>query len=164
VGRVTDTLDKILLGVAGIMLVVSALLMTSEVVRRYLTGSSILWAEEVITIFMVYMSFLVAGVVLKQGAHVRMEVVFNHLPVSLKKGLVVIISVVGIAISAFLFWSGVLFIKFIITSGVHPYTATHLDPWVIALGFPLGMAFLTFYFVFQLYTFFGGKEVAGWKI
>ncbi len=162
--RFTDTLDKILLGIAGTMLVLSALLMTSEVVRRYLTGSSILWAEEVITIFMVYMSFLVAGVVLKQGAHVRMEVVFDRLPGSLKKGLVVAISVVGIVMSAFLFWSGVLFIRFLITSGIHPYTATQMDPWVIALGFPLGMAFLTFYFVFQLYTFLGGKEIAGWKI
>ena len=162
--RFSDTLEKVLLGIGGCILVASALLMSSEVVRRYLVGSSILWAEEVITIFMVYSSFIVSGAVLKQGSHVKMSIVYEHMAERVRRWALIIISTVGTIMSAFLFWSGVLLIKFLIESGIHPYTATGLDPWVIALGFPIGMVFLTFYFALQLYTVLTGGEVAGYEV
>ncbi|MFC1909140.1 TRAP transporter small permease subunit [Chloroflexota bacterium] len=52
------------------------------------------------TIFMVYSSFIVSGAVLKQGSHVKMSVVYEHMPERARRWALIIISTVGTIMSA----------------------------------------------------------------
>lgn len=56
-----------------VLLLAMASIIFSNVVLRYTTGDSIIWAEEVARHMMIWMAFLGAGLALRFGGHVAIE-------------------------------------------------------------------------------------------
>ena len=56
-----------------IMLLAMACIVFANVVLRYTTGDSIVWAEEVARHMMIWVTFLGAGLVLRFGGHVAID-------------------------------------------------------------------------------------------
>ena len=76
-----------------------------NVVGRYGFGITILSADEIQIFIMVFMAFLGAGVVAWRGQHLRMDVLMNALPASIRR-LVRIFELAVIAILAgFVLWN-----------------------------------------------------------
>jgi len=62
------------------MMGVMATLVFINVVCRYILNFSIIWAEEVSQYLMVWVAFLAAGLALRQGRHVAIEMLQDRLP------------------------------------------------------------------------------------
>ena len=62
------------------MMAVMVLLVFMNVVSRYIFNHSIIWAEEVSQYLMVWVAFLGAGLALRQGRHVAIEMLQDRLP------------------------------------------------------------------------------------
>ena len=67
------------------MMVVMATLVFTNVVCRYLLNFSIVWAEEVSQYLMVWVAFLSAGLALRQGRHVAIELLQDRLASTARK-------------------------------------------------------------------------------
>ena len=63
-----------------LMLGAMACIIFANVVLRYLTNDSLVWAEEVGRYLMIWVTFLGAGLVLRFGGHVAIEDLQNRLP------------------------------------------------------------------------------------
>lgn len=62
------------------MMAVMATLVFMNVVSRYIFNHSIIWAEEVSQYLMIWVAFLGAGLALRQGRHVAIEILQDRLP------------------------------------------------------------------------------------
>lgn len=94
------------------MMAVMATLVFANVVARYVFNVSIIWAEEVSQYLMIWVAYLGAGLALREGRHVALELLHDCLPVALRcklrmaiGGLVVaflgVITVLGFQFAAF---------------------------------------------------------------
>jgi TRAP-type C4-dicarboxylate transport system permease small subunit len=94
------------------MMAVMATLVFVNVVARYVFNFSIIWTEEVSQYLMIWIAYLGAGLALREGRHVAVEMLQDRLPTSLGRrlrmavgGLVLIflgvVTVLGFQFAAF---------------------------------------------------------------
>jgi TRAP-type C4-dicarboxylate transport system permease small subunit len=67
------------------MMALMVLLVFMNVVCRYILNFSIIWAEEISQYLMVWVAFLGAGLALREGRHVAIEILQDHLPSTARK-------------------------------------------------------------------------------
>jgi len=70
-----------------IMMAVMATLVFVNVITRYLFNFSIIWAEEVSQYLMIWIAYLGAGLALREGRHVAVEMLQDRLPAPLGRTL-----------------------------------------------------------------------------
>lgn len=63
-----------------VLLAAISCMVFANVVLRYVTGDSIVWAEEVSRHLMIWITFLGAGLVLRHGGHIAIEDLQDSLP------------------------------------------------------------------------------------
>jgi TRAP-type C4-dicarboxylate transport system permease small subunit len=71
--------------VLGLMVFVMFLLVFTNVITRYIFSYSINWAEELSRYLMVWTAFLGAGLAMREGQHVAIEILHEYLPKSFRK-------------------------------------------------------------------------------
>ena len=92
----------VVIGLMGSM----AALVFANVVSRYVYNYSIIWVEELTQYQMIWITYLGAGLALRQGRHVAVDLVGDLLPPGLRRRLRIFI---GVVILGFLFattWFG----------------------------------------------------------
>ena len=67
------------------MMAVMVLLVFMNVVSRYIFNHSIIWAEEVSQYLMIWVAFLAAGLALREGRHVAIEMLQDRLPATARR-------------------------------------------------------------------------------
>jgi TRAP-type C4-dicarboxylate transport system permease small subunit len=85
----------LVIGLMGSM----AALVFANVVSRYVLNHSIIWVEELTQYQMIWITYLGAGLALRQGRHVAVDLLEGLLPAPLRRGLRIFI---GLAIFGFL--------------------------------------------------------------
>ncbi len=84
------------------------LLILVQVFFRYVVDQSISWSEEAARYMMIWMGCLGAVVALRQGRHIGVRVLVEHLPAkSYDKYIVPLVQIVMAAFLAILMWQGV---------------------------------------------------------
>ncbi len=73
--------------VVVLMGAVMVVLVVANVFCRYVLGFSVIWAEEVSQYLMVWIAFLGAGLALRQGRHVAVEMLQDWLPTAPRRNL-----------------------------------------------------------------------------
>ena len=63
-----------------------ACLVFANVIARYLFNDSIIWVEEFTQFEMIWITFLGAGLALREGRHVAVEILEDYLPAGLRGG------------------------------------------------------------------------------
>jgi TRAP-type C4-dicarboxylate transport system permease small subunit len=76
-----------------------ATLVFINVVTRYVFSHSIIWVEELTQYEMIWVAYLGAGLALREGRHVAVDTLQDHLPAGARKALRTLIA---LAIAAFL--------------------------------------------------------------
>lgn len=94
------------------MMVVMVTLVFTNVVCRYVLNFSIIWAEEVSQYLMVWIAFLSAGLALRQGRHVAIELLQDHLPSTARKMTRHFVALLLIVFIGILIVLGFLFARF----------------------------------------------------
>ena len=124
-------------GLIGLMMAVMFVLVFTNVVTRYGLGFSIAWAEEVASFLMIWVTFLGAGLALREGRHVAIDVLQDRLPESVRRGLRFILALAILAFLALLTWLGVHFVVF----GWRSVTfVTQMPRGIPYLAVPIGCA------------------------
>ncbi|MBP3812355.1 MAG: TRAP transporter small permease [Acidaminococcaceae bacterium] len=103
--------------IAGTVLAILIVLTFAGVIWRYFLGKPFTWLEEVQTACMVWIVFSAAGAAFRMGNHVAIEMIVDLMPKALQKVMTVLISVVVVAVLAYLFDKTIGFIQIFLRSG-----------------------------------------------
>lgn len=128
----------------GLMMVVMFVLVFTNVVTRYGFGFSINWAEEVSRFIMVWVTFLGAGLALREGRHVSIDVLQERLGGAAMQGIRIFLGVVLIV-----FFIGLVYLgtRFAIFGWDKETMVTEIPRGIPYLAIPIGMTFLTIHFL-----------------
>lgn len=134
----------------GLMMAVMFALVFTNVVTRYGLGFSIAWAEEVASFLMIWVTFLGAGLALREGRHVAIDVLQDRLPERARRGLRLVLALVILGFLALLTWLGIQFVTF----GWRSVTfVTQVPRGIPYLAVPIGCAMFALHLLLILRRF-----------
>lgn len=107
-----------------------AILVFANVVMRYVFNQSIFWVEEFTQIQMIWVAYLGAGLALREGRHVAVDMLQDLLPAPLRR-----------AVRCFIAIAAALFLLTLVVLGVQiaEFTWSQETP---AMGLPTGLPYL----------------------
>ncbi len=122
----------------GVMMAVMFVLVFTNVVTRYGFGFSIGWAAEISRFAMIWCTFMAAGLALREGRHVAIDLLQDRLSEHLRRVLRMGIFAILMAFAIAGIYLGIKFAAF----GWDKETmVTQIPKGIPYLGIPLGMAF-----------------------
>lgn len=134
----------------GLMMATMFVLVFTNVVTRYGFGFSIAWADEVASFLMIWVTFLGAGLALREGRHVAIDLVQDRLPERARRVLRSALALVILAFLAVLVWFGVQFVIF----GWRSVTfVTQMPRGIPYLAVPIGCAMFALHLLLILPRF-----------
>lgn len=119
----------------GSFMLIMTVLVFANVVMRYLAGISLPWVEELTRYMMIWMAYLGAGLALRAGAHVAVEVVQDALPARLTRLLRTAIAVAILGFLLAVAWYGFTYSQFTMRQSS---PVLNLPLGIIYLGVPIG--------------------------
>ncbi|MCO5101412.1 MAG: TRAP transporter small permease [Burkholderiaceae bacterium] len=99
-------------GVIILLMATMAAFVFANVVSRYVFNHSMVWVEELTQYQMIWITWLGAGLALRQGRHVAVDVLQDALPASLRAALRWAIVAIMLAFLAALAWYGAQIVAF----------------------------------------------------
>jgi TRAP-type transport system small permease protein len=118
-----------------LMMAVMTTLVFGNVVARYAFNFSIIWAEEVSQYLMIWIAYLGAGLALREGRHVALEMLHDRLPVALGRKVRI---VVGGLLLAFLGVVTVLGFQFAVFVWNQETPVLNISLGIPSLAIPIG--------------------------
>jgi len=147
--------------ICGIAILAMGLILTYEVVCRYLLEAPTIWAQE--TAIYIFMWTMLAGsaYTLMQGKHVRIDIVVALLP---KRGQLVldaVMSMVGALYCGLITWQSLEMLRSTIRFGKLSPTFLRIPMWIPQGALFLGFSLLTFQFAFIVLDKLAGLKDGG---
>ncbi|HSB79785.1 MAG TPA: TRAP transporter small permease [Candidatus Methylomirabilis sp.] len=133
--RLEQTLVTANRGVVFVMMAVMATLVFVNVICRYVFNFSIIWVEEVSQYLMIWIAYLGAGLALREGRHVAIELLQDRLPIALGRKLRV---AVGGLVLAFLGVVTVLGFQFTVFVWSQETPVLNIPLGIPSLAIPIG--------------------------
>lgn len=122
------------------MLGAMATIVFANVVLRYATGVSILWAEEVSRYLMIWLTFIGSGLVLRYGGHVGIETLQDALPPRRAASIRAAIVVLLLAFFALMVVAGA---RYAALAWAQTTPVLQIPVGAVYLAIPVGFALLT---------------------
>ncbi|MBI2087339.1 MAG: TRAP transporter small permease [Deltaproteobacteria bacterium] len=119
--------------VVAMIFIFATLLNLANVIGRYVFLAPIVWAEEVILYTLIWSAMVSMPVVTAYGTHLKMEVLFELVPLWAKRVIMVLINLVSAAVSLYVTYLAVQVIQTMQAVGQHS----------LAAGIPLAFAYLS---------------------
>ena len=146
-GRLLDTL----VFVACLLLLVMTVMIGADVVSRNIGGGGIAVSNELSEDILYLMTLLAAPWLLRQGQHIRVDIVLRALPVRVAWLLEWVGDIVGVFCCLYFVWYGVLITTASYSAGsINIKTLVTPEWWTLA-PLPLGFALLGIEFIFRMY-------------
>ena len=143
--RIEQALLRVNAFLIGLMMIVMFFLVFTNVVTRYCFGFSIATAEEISTFLMIWVTYLGAGLALREGRHASIEL-FQDLPGDRAKKLIrILLGILLIIFFAVLCWYGARFVHF--SWGIETI-ATQIPKGIPYLCIPIGAALFIVHLIF----------------
>jgi TRAP-type transport system small permease protein len=111
-GRIADGLEAVVLLVAGSAFVLIAALIVGQVFMRYVLAAPPIWTEELTRYVFVWLAWLSAAVVFRQGQHVTIDALANVIPERLKGVHDILVRMICVAVLLFLLRYGIEALQF----------------------------------------------------
>ncbi|MEM9232152.1 MAG: TRAP transporter small permease [Pseudomonadota bacterium] len=123
--------------------------MAVEVIRREVFAYSSIWGEEIVRYAFIYLAWIGAAAAVKERAHIRIDVIFNYVPVRVKALLYIFGDLVMLTIAILaLYWSfETVAVSWKFGSVSHGLRVSMV--WFL-MAVPLGFAIMTFRLVQSL--------------
>jgi TRAP-type C4-dicarboxylate transport system permease small subunit len=144
-----------------LMMAVMATLVFINVVTRYLLNFSIIWAEEVSQYLMIWIAYLGAGLALREGRHVALEVLHDRLSAPLGRGVRM---AVGGLILVFLGWVTVLGFQFAVFVWGQETPVLNISLGIPSLAIPVGTLLFAAHLVLMFRNFADRKFKPGFVL
>ena len=155
--RAEDVLFRIEKTVEIILIVVMTLVTTAQMISRYIFGVSLLVGiDELINWTFVWMVFIGMGMLVRQGGHIGLEVIYNSMPGLLQKIRILIVNLGMIAMAVILIKNSIPFLK---SQMAITTTSANIPKAYLYAAIPVGMALLAFHLIVQIgKTCFGAGD------
>jgi TRAP-type C4-dicarboxylate transport system permease small subunit len=146
------TLD--LLALLAIVLIIFVMLaVDTEVVTRYFWGRPITGTLEVIAYCLLFITFLGTAWVLREEAHVRMDIVLTRLKLGTQHLLNIITSIISAAICFIIMWYGVRVTWETFQMGLRAATELETPEYLVLFIIPIGSFLLFIQFLRRTYGY-----------
>src|SRR5699024_12344598 len=89
-----DSLEKTLKVIINICLFVMTLVVTIQILSRYIFSTPLGWSEEVTRYLFIYMVFLSASVGIRTHLHIGVDILTDYLSINSKKQLELIVIII----------------------------------------------------------------------
>jgi len=110
--RIEQTIVRVNKFIIGLMMIVMFILVFTNVITRYCFGFSIATAEEISTFLMIWVTYLGAGLALREGRHASIDILQDLLGHRYQKIARALLGVLLIVFFALLLWYGIRFAHF----------------------------------------------------
>lgn len=139
--RILDAIDGVIAKIEEFMMAVGVILMAvntiANVISRFVFNHSIIFAEELNSVFILLVTFAGVGYAARHGRHIRMSAIYDHLGDKARKVLMTFITGVTAICMLFLAWFAVEYIISIQAKGrIMP--ALGVQVYLIYLWVPVG--------------------------
>jgi TRAP-type C4-dicarboxylate transport system permease small subunit len=139
-----------LCAVFGLTLGAIVLLICVDVMVRALGVGSLPWLIELTEYLMYAGTFLAAPWVLRQGSHVRVDMLLVALPRRLAVRLEQLVDLCGFGVSVVLLWYGALVVADAWRTNMVQYKTWYVPEWLLLLAIPTGALLLALEFVLRV--------------
>jgi len=129
---------------------VMATLVFANVVSRYVFNYSIIWVEELTQYQMIWIVYLGAGLALREGRHVAVDLVQDMLPCALRRAMRIAI---GVAMLLFLLTLMVLGLQITAFTWIQETPVLGIPTGLAYLGVPIGAAVCALHLAFVFRAF-----------
>jgi C4-dicarboxylate transporter DctQ subunit len=137
---------------------IASILITLQVILRYVFNYSISWAEELTRFVIVWMSFVAIGMGIRKGGHICVETLVQILTDRWKKWLVVLMSTLGMSLGIVLIYTGSLLVYSSYMRG-QVSSAMEIPIFLAYICIPLGGLLCTFRFLELVLKQFGSIAI-----
>jgi TRAP-type C4-dicarboxylate transport system permease small subunit len=127
-------LEEVIMAVGIIMMAVNTI---ANVISRFVFNHSIIFAEELNSIFILLVTFAGIGYAARHGRHIRMSAIYDAMPYKVRKILMIIITAVTAGFMLFLSWYSVEYILNLYSKG-RIYPALGIPIYISYLWVPVG--------------------------
>lgn len=145
-------------GVIFLMMAVMATLVFVNVITRYVFNFSIIWAEEVSQYLMIWIAYLGAGLALREGRHVAVEMLQDRLPTALGRRLRM---AVGGLVLIFLGVVTVLGFQFAVFVWNQETPVLNISLGIPSLAIPIGALLFAAHLVLMFRNYVGKRYAPG---
>ena len=163
-GKVFDQINLATVIVAAILVVGLTVIVGADITLRYLFNKPIAWVKEVSEYILVALGFLTAAWLLKDNAHVTMDLVLVKMSPRMQTMMNIITSIISAIVVFIVTWFSVtITVDFYQTKIVAP---TVLEPpkWILMLPVIVGSFLLAIQFVRRTYAYMDKwKTLSGQK-
>jgi C4-dicarboxylate transporter, DctQ subunit len=163
VGTLKNILDQTINAMfvfAGVLLLFAMVIISVGVASRYLLDRPIGWAIEIVEYSLLYIAFLTAPLVLKRGAHVRMDLIFNRLGPRLQSTLNLVTSTLSTIVCFILFWFGMRVTKDLYRTGYTTPTVLEAPKFIVIAIIFIGFGVLFVLFLIRTYNLLSDWKAA----
>lgn len=135
IDRGIGALERLIMAVGVILMAVNTIV---NVISRFIFNHSIIFAEELNSIFILLVTFAGIGYAARHGRHIRMSAISDALPEKARKLLMIVITAVTAALMLLLAWYAVQYILSMYAKG-RVYPALGIPVYVSYLWVPVGL-------------------------
>ncbi|WP_300456050.1 TRAP transporter small permease [Desulfobacula sp.] len=145
--EIIDRIQTAMIILAGIMLIFIMLSVCLEVVLRNLFNTSLIWITEVTEVLLLYITFLGSAWVLKEGGHVKVDIILSRLSPRKISFLGIFSSIIGIFVCLILTVYGFKLTMASLQNGLYTTSALEIPMWIILIIIPIGGLMLLIQFM-----------------
>jgi len=157
VAKKVENLNRSLYIASSAAILLSALILTYEVLMRYFLKTPTIWEIEASIYLMIMASFLGAAYGLKDGSHINIDLVTRLLPPKFQEKLCLVNSTLSLFFCIFVAWKGWGMWWEAFSKGWRSESVWGFPLAVPYLFLPLGMTLLSLQYIIQI----NGVEKAG---
>lgn len=107
-----NKLDALIGGIVALLFVAALIIATLGILSRYaLSGVTLDWTGEIVVFLIIWAVLLSVARMERRSEHIRVEFLFDKLPVKARRVAVVVSTLIGLGISFLLIWSGWLVVS-----------------------------------------------------
>ncbi len=133
-------------------------LYTLSILSRYITKISMPWADEIVMFLFIWATFLGMSVGVKRGAHLGVAVIYNSVPATMRRWMLVVIVLCCVFTCAVLGWEGVQMVLLQYQHGQRSSQAG-IPMALVGLAIPVGLFLSLVRFIQILLGDFRKREV-----
>jgi TRAP-type C4-dicarboxylate transport system permease small subunit len=147
-----------LASIACLLLMALILLICADVTLRTVNRTGVPWANEVSEYVLYLITFLSAPMLLRQGQHVRVDLILRALPPRIAWCMEWIVDISGVAISAIFFVSSLRAASASYTEASLVMKGLSFPEWWLLVPVPACMLLMSVEFAFRLHRLVAGER------
>jgi TRAP-type C4-dicarboxylate transport system permease small subunit len=138
----TNALDRVAQPVATVLLALIAILIAIEVFNRYFFGFATGYFEEFSQYFVIWLTYLLAGVLVKYDEHLKVDLMLRRVPKRFAGIFAIVIDLVALGFGILILWASIDSIAYLKGYAILEEAVIQIPEWILHLCIPMGMSLI----------------------